>query len=80
MYRYIFLKTQEFLFFLTFQYQKRNIILKVQRMLQWGWGAGDNPLNFSGYKKSAIGGLIWGGFKGAKLTKISCVRFLIFFE
>ena len=27
------------------------------------------------YKKSAIRGLNFGGFKGAKLTKISCVRF-----
>ena len=36
--------------------------------------------NYGGYKKSAIWGLIFGGFKGAKLTKISCVRFLIFFR
>ena len=44
------------------------------------WGEGGQPLNYSGYKKSAIGGLIWGGggglrAEGANLTKISCVRF-----
>ena len=37
-------------------------------------------LNYGGYKKSAIGGLILVVFKAAKLPKISCVRFLIFSE
>ena len=34
-----------------------------------------DPLNCGGYKKSAIGGLIWGGgVKGAKLTKLPNFR------
>ena len=28
-----------------------------------GGGGGGNPLNYGGYKKSAIGGLILGGFR-----------------
>ena len=45
-------------------------------------GGGGNPLNYGGYKKIGDRGFNWGGgrgclrgFKGAKLTKISCVRF-----
>ena len=38
-------------------------------------GGGGRPLNFGGYKKSAIGGIIFEGFVWAKLTKIFCEIF-----
>ena len=39
-------------------------------------GPGGDPLNYGGYKKSAIGGLIGGGggVEGAKLTKLPNFR------
>ena len=57
----------------------------LAKLSGWGPGAskmggGATPSNMVDTKKLAIGGSIFGGggFKGAKLTKISCVRFLFF--
>ena len=49
-------------------------------VLIYMYNRGGNSLNFGGYKKSATGGLILGGFKGAKLSKDFLCEILNFFR
>ena len=61
----------------NYKYNESRLVVAYTTRAGGGGGGGGNPSfpNYGGYKKTVIGGLILGGFKGAKLTKISCVRF-----